>query len=114
MYVDKTAILHQWIRHHKGQYFLARPRRFGKSLMISTLKSIFQGRRELFKGLALDGLDYDWNTYPVILLNMASCAGKNEGETELRICDQLDRSAYENGLKLSNQNSRCQNNFFGK
>jgi len=53
-------------------YFLSRPRRFGKSLTISTLESIFQGRRELFRGLALDATDYDWKPYPVIRIDLGS------------------------------------------
>ncbi len=72
LYVDKTAIIHHLLMVNKGQFFLARPRRFGKSLLISTLKAIFQGKRELFKGLAIDSLEYDWKTYPVIHLDMGS------------------------------------------
>ena len=56
-------------------YFLARPRRFGKSLMISTLKAMFQGKRDLFEGLAIMNTDWDWSkTWPVIHLNMGMCA----------------------------------------
>ena len=56
-------------------FFLARPRRFGKSLMISTLKAMFQGKRELFEGLAIMDTDWDWSkTWPVIHLNMGMCA----------------------------------------
>ncbi len=70
LYVDKTAYMHEMIT--QGQtYFLSRPRRFGKSLLISTLDCIFQGKRELFKGLAIDQLDYDWQIYPVIRLDMS-------------------------------------------
>jgi len=104
LYVDKTAILHQWVRHAQGQYFLTRPRRFGKSLMISTLKSIFQGRRELFKGLALEGLDYDWKTYPVIHLNMASCMGATCQEVEQGIDHVLAVAAKDNGAEVSGAN----------
>ncbi len=51
----------------KGKpYFLSRPRRFGKSLLISTLDAYFQGKKELFKGLAIDQLEQDWNVYPVL------------------------------------------------
>ena len=76
LYVDKTASIHELIRNYKGQYFLARPRRFGKSLLISTLKAIFQGRRELFDGLFLSSTDYDWNPYPVIHLDLGAAAAQ--------------------------------------
>ena len=68
VYVDKTATLQRLIANRGAKFcFLARPRRFGKSLMLSTLKAIFQGRRELFDGLAIAKTDYDWNdTYPVL------------------------------------------------
>ncbi len=72
VYVDKTAEIYKLLSVFSGQFFLSRPRRFGKSLLISTLKSIFQGKRELFKGLAIDSLDYDWKVYPVIHLDMGS------------------------------------------
>ncbi len=67
VYVDKTDILLRLILD-KGNflYFISRPRRFGKSLMISTLECIFRGKRELFKGLKIDSLDYDWQTYPIL------------------------------------------------
>ena len=53
-------------------YFISRPRRFGKSLMLSTLENIFRGRRDLFKGLAIDKLDYDWAEYPILHFNFAT------------------------------------------
>lgn len=58
-YVDKTEVLYQLVNKSIGkQFFLSRPRRFGKSLLVSTFKSLFQGRRDLFKGLAIDSLDF--------------------------------------------------------
>ena len=73
LYVDKTEYIWQLIRPAKGMYFLSRPRRFGKSLLVSTLKAIFEGKKELFKGLAIYGKPYDWKPYPVIHLDMAGC-----------------------------------------
>ena len=70
VYVDKTGLLYPFIRRDRDAlYFVSRPRRFGKSLMLSTLNYLFQGRRDLFKGLAIDSLDYDWAEYPVISLD---------------------------------------------
>ena len=64
VYVDKTALIYSLVKEGTI-YFLSRPRRFGKSLLLSTLKNYFLGRKELFKGLAIDALEKDWLTYPV-------------------------------------------------
>ena len=64
-YVDKTA----YIKHllDQGKFiFMSRPRRFGKSLLLSTLESYFEGRRDLFKGLEADSMDLDWTPSPVL------------------------------------------------
>ena len=73
VYVDKTAYLHSLVRQEGNMFFLSRPRRFGKTLTVSTLEAIFQGKRELFKGLAIDALDYDWKIYPVIHIDFGDC-----------------------------------------
>ncbi|MBO4512174.1 MAG: AAA family ATPase, partial [Victivallales bacterium] len=65
LYIDKTEYIWQLIRTRSEGYFLSRPRRFGKSLLISTLKAIFQGKKELFEGLAIYDKPYDWKAYPV-------------------------------------------------
>lgn len=71
VYVDKTALIYELV---KGGhiYFLSRPRRFGKSLLISTLENYFLGRKELFKGLAIDQLETEWAEYPVFHLSFAN------------------------------------------
>ena len=74
IYVDKTSFFYRLIQAGEASastFFLARPRRFGKSLMISTLKAIFQGKRELFEGLAIAKEDYDWQSWPVIHLDLS-------------------------------------------
>jgi hypothetical protein len=104
LYVDKTAIIFKHLVEPSfGQFFISRPRRFGKSLFISTLKEIFQGRRELFVGLAIDQADYDWKSYPVIHLDMGSTVGKDVEETESSIKDRLESvaKAYQIQLKRS-------------
>lgn len=64
VYIDKTDMIYSLV--HEGKiYFLSRPRRFGKSLLVSTLKNYFLGRKELFKGLKIDSLEKDWSVYPV-------------------------------------------------
>ncbi|HLX52425.1 MAG TPA: AAA family ATPase, partial [Aquella sp.] len=70
MYVDKTALIYEMINAGK-YYFLSRPRRFGKSLLISTLEDLFSGDKESFTGLAINSLSYDWKEYPVIMLSFA-------------------------------------------
>ena len=69
LYVDKTAILWQIINTGKP-YFLSRPRRFGKSLLISTFEAYFQGRKDLFEGLAIEKLEKKWEQYPVLHLDL--------------------------------------------
>ncbi|MDE6010219.1 MAG: ATP-binding protein [Muribaculaceae bacterium] len=70
-YVDKTALIYRLIAKGK-YYFLSRPRRFGKSLLLSTIRAYFEGRKELFEGLAIAGLEKDWEDYPVLTLSLSS------------------------------------------
>ena len=65
LYVDKTEVIYRLVTEAKV-YFLSRPRRFGKSLLCSTLKAYFEGDRELFKGLAIENLETEWQAYPVL------------------------------------------------
>ena len=74
LYVDKTAYLHRLVTSGRSCVFLARPRRFGKSLMITTLKEIFNGRKDLFEGLAIAKTDYEWKKHPVLHFNFGQCA----------------------------------------
>ncbi len=69
VYVDKTALIYSLTSTGK-YYFLSRPRRFGKSLLVSTMEAYFRGRKELFKGLALENLETDWLEYPVLHLDL--------------------------------------------
>ena len=68
-YVDKTALVYELLSTGK-YYFLSRPRRFGKSLLISTLEAYFQGRKELFTGLAMERLEREWTEHPVFHLDL--------------------------------------------
>ena len=65
VYIDKTELIYR-LTHTNKVYFLSRPRRFGKSLLVSTLEAYFLGKKELFKGLAMESLENEWNTYPVL------------------------------------------------
>lgn len=68
IYVDKTAFIYQ-LAKVKSPYFLSRPRRFGKSLLLSTMEYYFQGRKDLFTGLAIADLEKDWTEYPVLKIS---------------------------------------------
>lgn len=106
VYVDKTATLQRLIANRGAKFcFLARPRRFGKSLMLSTLKAIFQGRSELFDGLAIAKTDYDWNdTYPVLHFDFGTMEAETleqfESDFVVRIQDAFSAAefAYDNAI----------------
>ena len=84
VYIDKTALIHQLVS--RGSiYFLSRPRRFGKSLMISTLEAYYEGRKELFEGLAIAGLEKDWFQYPVFHIDFNGDNFAKEGVLEAAI-----------------------------
>jgi hypothetical protein len=70
VYVDKTALIYQ-MANTNNSYFLSRPRRFGKSLLVSTLQAYFEGKKELFEGLAMEKLETTWTSYPVLLMSFA-------------------------------------------
>ena len=83
LYVDKTEYIYR-MTHTSGKYFfLARPRRFGKSLLVSTMQSYFEGKKELFKGLAVDKLEKEWTEYPVLHFDMSG--GKHMEPEQLEL-----------------------------
>ena len=73
VYVDKTDKIYSLVSNG-GYYFLSRPRRFGKSLLVSTMEAYFQGKRELFRGLAMETLEKEWKEYPVLHLDLSGKA----------------------------------------
>ena len=98
VYVDKTSLIHK-LANSGTYYFLSRPRRFGKSLLISTMEAYFRGKKELFRGLALEKLEKDWTEYPVLHLDLNGISYNSEDvldqvlnaklsawETEFGIC----------------------------
>ncbi len=81
LYIDKTAYIYR-MTHTNGKYFfLSRPRRFGKSLLVTTLQSYFEGKKELFKGLAIEQLEKEWTAYPVLHFDMSG--GKHMEKEQL-------------------------------
>lgn len=98
LYVDKTDIIHKLVSEGV-YYFLSRPRRFGKSLTISTIEALFKGKRELFKGLAIDSLDWDWQPHEVLHLDL-NTQNYRENESLANILDwHLDRWERQYGIK---------------
>ena len=81
VYVDKTKYIHKMVSEGE-YYFLSRPRRFGKSLLITTLQAYFEGKKELFKGLDIDQHEKDWDVYPVFHLDFSGNKYDKEGELD--------------------------------
>ena len=84
VYVDKTDLIYS-LTHEGKIYFLSRPRRFGKSLLVSTLKNYFLGRKELFRGLAIEGLETEWAVYPVFHVDFNGSNFTEAGVLEKRL-----------------------------
>ena len=82
MYIDKTGYVYRMTNSSSKYIFLSRPRRFGKSLLTSTLHSYFEGRKELFEGLAIEGLATEWTRYPVLHFDMSTAKHVNREQLE--------------------------------
>lgn len=92
VYVDKTMFMAKLVESGK-YYFLSRPRRFGKSLLLSTFHAFFEGKRDLFKGLAIDGMEHDWLSYPVFHFDFNTATYSEPHALEERLSKTL--SEYE-------------------
>ena len=84
IYVDKTDIIYD-LTHNGSIYFLSRPRRFGKSLLVSTLENYYLGHKELFRGLAIERMETEWNEYPVFHVDFNATNFTNSGELEQKL-----------------------------
>ncbi len=103
-YVDKTAQLYEIAKPTADRiYYLPRPRRFGKSLMLSTLKALFEGRRELFNGLAIEKTDWNWakEVYPVLHLDMSKAASKSADDLEIKLNDLMQLQCSKFGVPFN-------------
>lgn len=89
VYVDKTEYIHRLVSKN-GYYFLSRPRRFGKSLLLSTLKAFYEGRRDLFDGLAISRYAHSWDVHPVFHLNLVNADVTSEAGLTAAIGQQID------------------------
>ena len=98
VYVDKTDQLYD-IVCQGGYYFLSRPRRFGKSLLVSTLEAYLQGKKELFKGLAIDSLEKDWVEYPVLHIDLSGKAYQTPEDLDVTLDQHLRKVEAEYGIQ---------------
>jgi hypothetical protein len=89
LYVDKTALIYQLVSTG-SYYFLSRPRRFGKSMLLSTLHAYFSGKKELFEGLAIEKLEKNWIKYPVLHLDLNTSEYKTEDDLRNKLSSYLD------------------------
>ncbi len=103
VYVDKTAHLLSLVQPAKGYYFLSRPRRFGKSVLISTLQALFQGKKDLFQDLAIARSNYNFQEYAVLRFDFSIISHSNGSALESGILHALHHLASGFGLEL-NQN----------
>lgn len=100
VYVDKTRYIYDLVQPGSGIYFMARPRRFGKSLLLSTLEEIFQGNKELFQDQWIYTSDYSWQPHPIIYIDFSLHRIQNAADLETRLLRNFYLIAQENGIEL--------------
>ena len=110
LYIDKTELIYNLISTGE-YYFLSRPRRFGKSLIISTFYNIFKGKKELFKGLYIHSSDYAWEEYPIIVLDFNGISNANSKILEEDIKIALNRILKQEEIEPVLNNSSIQTFF---
>ena len=103
MYVDKTKFIAQ-LAQYNYPYFLSRPRRFGKSLLLSTLKAYFEGKKDLFSGLEIESLEKDWKKYPVFYFDFN--VGDFTSEENFRSSLGVKLDGYEKIYGIRNENAK--------
>ncbi len=108
LYVDKTEYIYRMTHSNGKYYFLGRPRRFGKSLLVSTFQSYFEGRKDLFKGLAMEKLEKEWTEYPVLHFDMSGGKHMEKEQLERYLGYILEREEIKWGIQttLKDNNTR--------
>ena len=91
LYIDKTEYIHRMVHSTNTYFFLSRPRRFGKSLLTSTLKSYFEGRQDLFEGLAIEQYEKEWTKHPVLHFDMSYAKHVDEEHLKAMLDRQLTK-----------------------
>ena len=100
LYIDKTEHIYRLFKDSTQYYFLSRPRRFGKSLLVSTLKELFSGNKEPFKDLWIYNSDYNWQEYPVIHLDFSQIEHLTADELRTNLNDALNKIAQDYKITL--------------
>ena len=99
VYVDKTQYIYNLINDAK-YFFLSRPRRFGKSLLLDTIAEVFKGDKELFKGLWIYDSNHIFKKHPVVRIDMSNMANKNPGALEYSLLSELRKIAKREDLDV--------------
>ena len=103
LYVDKTEYIYRMTHSGGKHFFLSRPRRFGKSLLVSTFQSYFEGKKELFKGLAIEKLETEWTEYPVLYFSMASAKHLDKDKLQEYLLFVLEKNERRFGVESNLQ-----------
>ena len=90
VYIDKTELIYK-MTHSDKVYFLSRPRRFGKSLLVSTLEAYFQAKKHLFEGLAMERLETEWTEYPVLHMDFSGSKYTDAESLKVNLDVQISR-----------------------
>ena len=98
LYIDKTAYVYRMTHTSGTFFFLNRPRRFGKSLLVSTFQSYFEGKKELFKGLAIEKYEKEWESYPVVHLDMSGGKHMDKDQLQRYLLDMLSDNEKRFGI----------------
>ncbi len=99
LYIDKTEYIYRMAHSGGKHFFLGRPRRFGKSLLVSTMQSYFEGKKELFEGLAIEKLEKDWTDYPVLHFDLSGGKHMEKEQLERYLADILAEQEEKFGYK---------------
>lgn len=102
IYIDKTALVYQLIEQGKW-FFLSRPRRFGKSLLVSTFEALFEGKKELFTNLAISNTEYAFEKHPILKFEFSQTEIKNGSDFRQYIAKVTDKVASEYGITLAEE-----------
>lgn len=100
IYVDKTEYIYNLVNRN-AYYFLSRPRRFGKSMLLSTIEALFKGRRDLFRGLAIDSLDWDWEVHEVLHMDFNGENFRQENAIDVFLDMQLKKFEHRYSIRQS-------------
>ena len=103
IYVDKTQYIYEMVKIPQAFYFLSRPRRFGKTLLVSTLQMLFEGKKDLFDGLWIEKSDWKWEYHPVMIIDFSQISLDTPENLKLGINNMLDKIAKNFSLPLEQQ-----------